>query len=314
MQLPLYLQERVNGLYTELKSGELEKTQKSLTHKYKNETGESKSLINSKQDGLLYAISRMPATYAVIYTLISQLLEQGFISDVESVLDVGAGTGAGYFAIKELNEGIGIKLVERDEFMIDVCKRLSDGNAEILKKDIIRDEIDENADLVMTSYVLSEMKEQDRLNSILKLLKSANKYLLIIDTGTPRVYENMMTVKRFILEKGYHVVAPCQSEKCGLKNDYCQFYARVERSSLMKQAKAGELSYEDEKYFYLLISKESNKIEGSRVLRRPVIKPNMIEHTLCSVDGVSKKVFTKKNKELFKLAKKAKINDLIDEG
>ena len=96
MQLPLYLQEKVNKLYSELKSGELEKTQKNLTSKYKNETGESKSLISSKQDGLLYAISRMPATYAVIYTLISQLAEQGFISEIDSVLDVGAGTGAGH--------------------------------------------------------------------------------------------------------------------------------------------------------------------------------------------------------------------------
>lgn len=314
MQLPLYLQEKVNKLYAELKSGELEKTQKNLTSRYKNETGESKSLISSKQDGLLYAISRMPATYAVIYTLISQLAEQGVISEIDSVLDVGAGTGAGYFAVKELDERVAVKLVEREEFMIDVCKTLAGEDVEILKSDIIRDELNENADLVMTSYVLSEMKEQDRLNSVLKLLNLANKYLLIIDTGTPRVYENMMTVKIFVEDKGFSVVAPCMSKKCGLKNDYCQFYARVERSALMKQAKSGELSYEDEKYFYLLISKESNKIEGSRVLRRPGIKPNMIEHTLCSVDGVSKKTFTKKNKELFKVAKKAKINDLIIEG
>ena len=50
---------------------------------------------------------------------------------------------------------------------------------------------------------------------------------------------------------GFCVVAPCMCEKCGLINDYCQFYARVERSSLHKLAKAGALSYEDEKYFYL---------------------------------------------------------------
>ena len=147
MQLPLYLQEKVNKLYAELKSGELEKTQKHLTSKYKNETGESKSLISSKQDGLLYAISRMPATYAVIYTLISQIAEQGFISEIDSVLDVGAGTGAGYFAVKELDERVDVKLVEREEFMIDVCKTLAGEDVEILKRDIIRDELNENADL-----------------------------------------------------------------------------------------------------------------------------------------------------------------------
>lgn len=314
MQLPLSLQEKVNKLYHNLKSGELEKVQKNLTHKYKHETGGSKSLIDSKQESVLYAISRMPATFAVIYTLLCQLLEQGLIEDIQSVLDVGSGTGAGYFAVKEIDDLIDVKLIERDDHMIDVCQTLIDDEIQIAKKDIIYDEIQEKADLVMTSYVLSEMKEQDRLNSVLKLLNLTEKYLLIIDTGTPRTYENMMTVKRFVEEKGYNIIAPCMSKKCTLKNDYCQFYARVERSALMKQAKAGELSYEDEKYFYLLISKENSELNQSRVIRRPVIKPNNIELSICTKDGVQKKNFTKKNKELFKLVKKAKINDLINEG
>ena len=311
MQLPLKCQEKVSRLYAELKQGELSKVQKNLTYKYKNETGESKSLIDSKADSLLYAISRMPATYAVIYTLLSQLLEQGLISGIESVLDVGSGTGAGYFAIKEFDDDTQIALFERDENMIKVFETLTDNEVPVQKLDIVRDRLETKADLVMTSYVLSEMKEQDRLNSVLKLLESANKYLLIIDTGTPRTYENMMTVKRFVQEKGYNVIAPCMSKKCGLKNDYCQFYARVERSALMRQAKQSELSYEDEKYFYLLISKENAEICGKRVIRRPIIKPNNVELMLCSGDGASRENFTKKNKELFKQAKKAKINDLI---
>ena len=256
----------------------------------------------------------MPATYSVIFTLLNQLIAQGLIESVNSVLDVGSGTGAGYFAVKSLDDEVEIKLVERDENMIDVCKSLVCESVEISRKDIVRDEIDDKADLVMTSYVLSEMKEQDRLNSVLKLLNASNKYLLIVDTGTPRTYENMMTIKRFVQEKGFHVIAPCMSLKCGLKNDYCQFYARVERSALMKQAKAGELSYEDEKYFYLLISKENVEVMGKRVIRRPIIKPNNIELMICDKNGVSKSNFTKKNKELFKIAKKAKINDVLSEG
>lgn len=311
MQLPLFLQEKVNKLYAELKQGELSKVQKNLTYKYKNESGESRSLIDSKEDSVLYAISRMPATYAVIYTLLNQLIEQGFIENVESIFDVGSGTGAGYFASNELFEDVKISLFERDENMIKVFEKLTDNEVEIQKLDLIRDSFETKADLVMTSYVLSEMKEQDRLNSALKLLESANKYLLIIDTGTPRTYENMMTLKRFVQEKGYKIIAPCQSEKCGIKNDYCQFYARVERSSLMRQAKQSELSYEDEKYFYMLISKEKMEKCEKRIIRRPIIKPNNIELMLCSSEGVKKENFTKKNKELFKQAKKSKINDMI---
>ena len=61
----------------------------------------------------------------------------------------------------------------------------------------------------------------------------------------------MMDLKSFALDEGWNIAAPCMHKECALKNDYCQFYARVERSSLHKLAKNGTLSYEDEKYFYL---------------------------------------------------------------
>lgn len=313
MQLPLFLQEKIASLYTKLKSGKLKQIQKNLTQKYKTESGESKSLIEDKNDSVLYAISRMPATYSVIATLLAQLTKQNLIQKFDSVIDVGSGTGAGYFAIKSLFENVDISLFERDENMIEVFNVLTDNLVQVSQADIINDNINAKADLVMTSYVLSEMKEQDRLKAVAKLLEMSQKYLLIIDTGTPRVYENMMKIKKFVQEKGYFISAPCASEKCGLKNDYCQFFARVERSSLMRQAKSGELSYEDEKYFYLLISKEMKQNCEKRIIRRPIIKPNNIELALCTKNGVTHEIFTKKNKEMFKIAKKSKINDCLPE-
>ena len=311
MILPQDLQEKINKLYLSLNKKTLTETQKNLTDKYKNQTGKSTSLIDSKTDSVLYAISRMPATYSVIHTLVSELEEQGLIENVETVLDMGAGTGTGYFALKDIDEDLQITLVERDRNMIDVFKTLSDENVEVVRDDVLKFETDKKFDLVLTSYVLSEMTENDRLSAVSKMLEKTNKYLLIVDTGTPKTYENMMTVKRHIEKSGYHVIAPCMSEKCRLANDYCQFYARVERSALHKLAKSGTLSYEDEKYFYLLISKETKQVDGERVIRRPIIKENNIELLLCSKQGVQKTIYTKKNKELFKKAKKVKINGLM---
>ena len=120
-----------------------------------------------------------------------------------------------------------------------------------------------------------------------------------------------MTVKRFVEEKGYNIIAPCMSKKCTLKNDYCQFYARVERSSLHKLAKGGTLPYEDEKYFYLLFAKDEVNVEGERVIRRPMIKENNVSLVLCTKEGVKNKACTKKDKDEFKRAKKIKINELF---
>jgi ribosomal protein RSM22 (predicted rRNA methylase) len=282
-----------------------------LTSRYKETRESGRSLIDSKTDGLVYAISRMPATYSVVYTLLNNLIEQGIIDGIESVFDVGSGTGAGYFATKEIFPDAEISLFERDSNMIQTFKKL-DEDKDVVRFDFIKDEFEEKADLVMTSYVLSEMNEEGRMSSVKKMINASNRYVLLIDTGTPRTHENFMKIKRMVPECGRNVIAPCMTEKCGLKNDYCQFYARVERSSLQKMAKEASLSYEDEKYFYLLLAKDDVKIKQSRVIRRPIIKTNVTELKVCDSSGVREVLVTKKNKEIYKKSKKTKINELTD--
>ena len=312
MQLPQYLQQKINSLYSGLTKKELEQTRSELTRKYKEETGRSVSLIDSKKDSVLYAISRMPSTYAVIYTLLNQLVSQDLISDVSTVFDVGAGTGAGFFALKEIDSNIDLSLLERDENMLFVLNNLIDEKPEIIKGDINHLNLNKKFDLVMSSYVLSEMTEGDRKIALQKMFELSNKYVLLIDTGTPKTYAEYMKIKETAKELGCFVVAPCLHEKCSLKNDYCQFFARVERSSLQKMAKSATLGYEDEKYFYLLFSKNDNLPQKARVIRRPNIETNSIKLSLCTKEGVVQNNYTKKDKEMFKRAKKSKINDVID--
>ena len=311
MILPVDLQEKINSLYASINKQVLTDSRKGLTSRYKETRESGRSLIDSKTDGLVYAISRMPATYSGVYTLLNNLLEQGIIDGIESVFDVGSGTGAGYFATKEIFPDAEISLFERDSNMIQTFKKL-DEDKDVVRFDFIKDEFEEKADLVMTSYVLSEMNEEGRMSSVKKMINASSRYVLLIDTGTPRTYENFMKVKRMVPEYGWKVIAPCMTEKCGLKNDYCQFYARVERSSLQKMAKEASLSYEDEKYFYLLLAKDDVKLKQSRVIRRPIIKTNVTELKVCDSSGVREVLVTKKNKEIYKKSKKTKINELID--
>lgn len=312
MVLPQEIQEKIQKLCQELKVKDLTQSRQGLTNRYKNETGKSRSLIGEETDGIVYAISRMPATFAVLSGLLEELLIEGKLQDIESVIDFGSGTGAGYFAVQKSLSNAKISLIERDLNMIKCFKRLCDADVYVETKNVLLYE--GSADLVMTSYVLSEMTEVDRFKCLDKLLEMTDKYLLIIDTGTPQTYLDMIKMKEYVYDKGFSVTAPCMTRKCPLKNDYCQFYARVERSAVMRQVKNATLSYEDEKYFYLLIEKNTNaNIIGKRVIRRPIFKENLVELKTCSTDGVSVEVFTKRNKELFKKAKKIKVNQLITE-
>lgn len=311
MVLPQNVQEKINNMISSQRLSELKEVQKSLTDKYKTKSGKGNSLIDSKKDSLIYAFSRMPATFAVIYSLLNQLNEQELLKDFHSVIDMGSGTGAGYFAIKEFDKNIEISLFERDKNMIDIFNQFETGKV-VQKFDLVKDESDKKADLVISSYILSEISDEQRMLAASKLFDMTNKYLLIVDTGTPKVWKQMMEIKKSLEKHGANVLAPCRANECDLQNDYCQFYARVERSAVHKQVKEGSLSYEDEKYFYLLFSK--NNIQGNeknRVIRRPIIKTNITTLSLCTKDGVVQKDFSKRQKEEYKKAKKAKINDLL---
>lgn len=312
MQLPIDIVEKLNSLYDSLENKNLKQTRENLTYKYKNSTGQSKNLVSSKKESIVYAISRMPATYSVLYTLINDLLEQNLISNINTIFDVGSGTGSGYFAFKNFFENASFSLFERNQDMIDVFNFISSDEKDIVGKfDILVDDFKSSADLVLTSYMLSELNQKDRVEAFKKLLNSSNKYLLIVDTGTPETYKNFMELKKLAGELGYYTIAPCLCENCTLNNDYCQFYARVTRSSLMRISKSGTLPYEDEKYFYLLFSRENFKMVGERIIRRPRIFTNEIELIACGEDGYRNIKVTKKNRDEFKRAKKIKINQIF---
>ena len=149
MILPQNVQEKLNILLSKNKISQLKDVQKELTQKYKTQSGRGTSLIDSKQDGLLYALSRMPATYSVILTLLNQLRAQDLLNEIKTVADFGCGTGAGYFALKEFDETLNISLFERDNNMINMFDQFETGE-KIAKFDLVKDEISARAECKST--------------------------------------------------------------------------------------------------------------------------------------------------------------------
>ena len=58
--------------------------------------------------------------------------------------------------------------------------------------------------------------------------------------------------------------------------------------------------------------KEFEKVNYVRVLRHPKIESGKITLKVCSKDGIYEKVIFKKDKELFKIARKLKCGDIIN--
>ena len=167
--------------------------------------------------------------------------------------------------------------------------------------------------MVISSYVLNEIKAESRNQILEKLWNSTGKLLLIIEPGTPEGYNQIKEIRDYFIKKGANIVAPCAHEKeCKIsKNDWCAFSCRVARTKVHKLLKEGEVPYEDEKFAYITISRIKTK-KADRILRHPKIENGRITLKLCTTEGdIEEKTITKKEKEKFKIAKKLSNGDIL---
>ena len=316
MDIPYELKKSVDELIEKNKTNRIIENAQTISNKYRDNDGKGKRLLTEQDEAISYAISRMPATYAAVYSAVQHTIEN-YNEDLETLFDIGAGTGAATWAINELIPIKQAKCLERENNMINIGKQLMNNTeldgVEWKQYDILQDEIEEKADIVITSYMINELHENEKENTIQKLWNVTNKLLIIIEPGTPAGFRNILKVRENLLKNGGYIVAPCSHQgKCKIgEDDWCAFYTRVARSAIHRQAKNGELGYEDEKFSYIAFSKEPVEKKGTRVLRHPQIYKGYVNVKLCTEDGIQDKVYSKKDGELYKKIRKLDAGDKI---
>lgn len=309
VDIPEELKENINKLLKENQIHKILEDAQIVSNRYRNNDGRGKKLLTKESEAVSYVISRMPATYAAVSSVLEQTLNN-YNEDITSVIDVGAGTGAVVWAVNDVATINAIKCFEREESMINIGKKLMENtdlnDVRWEKFDILQDEIQEKADLVITSYMINELPKGDREKAVEKLWNATNKLLVIIEPGTPAGFANILEIRRNLLKAGGHIVAPCCClHECPIpKDDWCAFYARVARSSVHRQAKSGTLGYEDEKFSYIAFSKVPVDNSGERILRHPQINSGYVNVKVCSANGIEEKTYSKKDKEIYKKVRK----------
>lgn len=286
-----------------------------LSNRYRTRKPSSgKSFIKSKDDVYAYTAFRMPATFAAVYAALKQVQEGLPDWSPQSLLDVGAGPGTVMWAASEIYPSLNtITLFEREEWMIALGKRLAKHSsarsiqqAKWVKTDITDKWETISHDLVTASYVLGELSEQNREYFIEKLWSVTKGTLVIIEPGTSVGFSRIRRVREQLIDLEGLLVAPCtHSLSCPMKEDnWCHFSQRISRSRLHRQVKAGELSYEDEKFSFIAVSREKGKAFEGRILRHPQIRKGHMVFEICSSDGISNRVITRKDKELYRYARR----------
>lgn len=292
---------------------------KEITDNYHSVHKTSRRLISNEMQALVYAAVRMPATYAAVKSALEHATIYNDIT-IDTIIDVGAGTGAASLAAEEVFDSGHICLVEREPYMRKCGSRIFAAmgdetlkTAQWYDEDILNDNADRHADLVMSSYMINEIKLQDRENVFDKLWNMTDKMLLIVEPGTKEGFEVISHAREYFLAGGMHIAAPCTHEnKCGLdKDDWCHFSVRVARSRIHKLIKEADVPYEDEKFSYIAIVKDDVTSDGMRILRHPDIRKGNIGLRVCNSQGIRNTIITKKDGELFKKARKSSAGDLI---
>ncbi len=324
MNIPYEMQEATEKMLEERSVLKIRNCVSSICERYNNESGQGRVLVKNEEEAVSYAVSRMPGTFGAVKSALTAFRE---VCDFEprSLADIGSGTGAAVWAAASEYEFERITCFERESSMIEIGRfMLSYGNdamqkASWLQRDITAAENDGegqiSADLVTASYIMNELRPAEREGFLNALWNISDKAIVIIEPGTKEGYKNILLARESFLKKGAFIVAPCtHSEKCPLAaDDWCHFTCRMQRSKIQKFVKGGDAPYEDEKFSYLAVIKDSASTlpGGARIIRHPMTNKGYVGLKTCSAKGIEEKRITAKDKAAYKAAKKAEWGDLI---
>jgi ribosomal protein RSM22 (predicted rRNA methylase) len=278
--------------------------------------------VESAEDIAAYAAYRMPATFAAIAAALTHLREQWPGDEPRSLLDVGAGPGTALWAAQAVWPSLErALLLERDERLIAFGKRLAArADAPTIREarwqqaDLLAPWDAAEHDLVVSAYVLNELPEERRAEVIEALWAKARGGLLLLEPGTPAGFARIREARRQLLAAGATVLAPCPHDRaCPMPgDDWCHFGQRINRTRTHREAKGATLSYEDEKFSYVAVSRQAGPAIGARIVRRPQILPGRVVLHLCTPAGLRVEVATRgKDREAFREARDLRWGDAL---
>lgn len=311
MELPIEisvaLQRRVEGY----KLTDLQNVAQRISRSYNEGSLNGARVIINDVDALVYALSRMPATYGAIATALNYVRQMTNFNP-QTALDIGAGTGAAALA----SGCESITCVEREPAMRKLGEELLKecGIDSVWIEDDLRYTQVPHAQLVISSYALNELERSELEAALLHLWELTEGILLITEPGTPSGYSVILRAREIIGGLGANIIAPCPDiTTCPLeKDDWCHFTCRISRSKTHKALKGGDVPYEDEKFSYIAFSRFATTRAQARILRHPFIEKGVITLSLCTQRGVERVKVRKTESSKFKAARKSSCGDSIE--
>jgi len=334
MQLPFPLRQAIEHEAARqnqpsLSQAALSQAAAELSQKYREQILPGKPFISTDAHRLAYAAVRMPATFAASYAALVEVHRLASTLRIESLLDLGAGTGAASWAAAEVFDSLRqITPIEQDRHLIELGRKLAMASEHQALRSAdwqaanLRMQTDFGLhDLVVCSYSIGEIEPATAVRILKAAWLAARQVLVIIEPGTMKGFSAVLAVRNQLIEAGGCVIAPCPHQNvCPMAiegneaNDWCHFAARFDRSPLHRRLKGGTLSYEDEKFSYVAVAKQAVQPAPARVLRHPLRHAGYTRLQLCTEDGLQTVTVTKRDKQAWKQARKTGWGDAWGDG
>lgn len=275
-------------------------------------------IVAAEEQAAAYALYRMPATFAAVRSALEQAAAALPDLRPERHVDLGGGTGGAVWAAAETWPGITEhRVIEQAPAMITVGRRLvAEAGGPVGGTGWTRSLLDAalvlpEADLITVSYVLGELDPEARRTMISKLAGSG-AVIAIVEPGTKAGYRRILDARDQLIAAGLRVAAPCPHDlACPMAgDDWCHFAVRIGRSATHRLIKNAELSYEDEKFSYLVATRQPAVPATARIVRHPGYAKGQVDLTLCTrPPGIERTKITKRAKEDYRRARKAEWGD-----
>jgi ribosomal protein RSM22 (predicted rRNA methylase) len=267
--------------------------------------------IESQLHRQAYMAARLPATYGATHQVFRRI--ESFLSPIVSLLDLGAGMGAlAWAAAAGMPNLRSITLFERDVEMLRMGQHLTQDKLSPIEIAWCRNDITQASsfpshEVVVLSYVLNELSLKEQVHAIQKAYEATEKFLILIEPGTPKGYGNILLARTLLIDHGAHIIAPCSHKApCPLApafkegKDWCHFRVRIPRGKYHRRAKEATLPYEDEKYSYLVVSPHQHSISEDRVIKAPMLKTGHVILDLCTTSGQEeRRIVSKSEGEIY---------------
>lgn len=284
----------------------------------------SAGLITSPDDVIAYLLTRLPATFAAVATVLEELGKQAPEFRPANVLDAGAGPGTASWAAVEAWPDLGsVSMIDSNAPFLDTARRLSrsSGNvalaeAEVLTGDLARPGLDGRIfDLVVAAYSLTELGDEQLPTAVDALWRACRGALAIVEPGRPRDHQRLMLVRERLIAAGAQVAAPCPHQlACPLTApDWCHFSVRLTRTRDHQRLKGASLGYEDEKFSYLVVTRQSVGAwpAPGRVIGPPVSTKVSVTMPVCGPDGAGTRTLPSRERAAFKAARKLRWGSAV---